>query len=360
MHLADFRAAHIMKERLSKRLLKQPGIHAVGVGFHHPRKPGRGAAVIVYRGSFSASGKSKRRPARKPPSKKTLKLNGKTVAVPIRYVDTPKFRAHADAGAPFQRRIRPVIAGYSIGTANESGTAGLIVAGQKGSRYVLSNNHVLSSNNRRIPVPTIQPGGADGGTVRNDQIGNLSRLVKLKKKGTNYLDAALSKPLRKSLLAPRYARFGTVPGYVTSYKVGDRFKKVGRTTGVTFGTVESVNTDVVVSYGDFGGLGDIKFKNQSIVRGANAVSLPGDSGSVWLRNKDNFAAAVNFAGSDNGTLSISFPIDRAMSVFGVKVAQPGRTALSRKKVKRSGYNYIKRLTAKQRSGIRVVRAARGK
>lgn len=343
-----------MKERLSKRLLKDPGVHAVGVGYRHPGRPDKGAAVIVYTGAFQASGKKKQKTFRK--RKQTLRFNGKIVTIPIRYVDTPKFRSHKDPGAAFQRRIRPVIAGYSVGTADESGTAGLIVANTKGARFLLSNNHVLSSSNRPELVPTLQPGGADGGTIRKDQIGYLHRLVKLKKNGINYLDAALSKPLRPSQLAPRYAKVGVIPGFVTSYKVGERFKKVGRTTGLTYGTVESINTDVRVSYGDFGDLGEITFKNQSIVRGNKPVSLPGDSGSVWLRKKDNLAAAVNFAGSDNGNLSIAFPIERAMSAFKVKVAKPSHYGRHvRRKVNGTRYNYVSPLTAKQRSGIRIIK-----
>ncbi|WP_237690759.1 S1 family peptidase [Paenibacillus caui] len=350
--MADFRAANLMKERLSRQLLKQRGIHAVGVGYRHPGKPRRGAAVIVYTGSFSSSGLSKIKPERK--HTKSMRFKGKKISVPIRYVQAQKFRAHAAHGSNYTRRIRPVIAGYSVGTDNESGTAGLIVSGKGGSRYLLSNNHVLNKNNRSGYTATLQPGGADGGTVQRDKIGRLYRFVKLKKKGTNYIDAALSLPIRRSILSPRYAKFGALPGHVASYRVGERFKKVGRTTGLVYGTVDSINTDVRVSYGDFGNLGEILFKNQSIIRGDKPVSLAGDSGSVWLRSKDNYAAAVNFAGSDNGKLSISFPVQWALKTFGVRVAKPRRSRRGSRKIRGSKHSYMKSLTAKERSNLRII------
>jgi len=242
------------------------------------------------------------------------------------------------------KRIRPVIAGYSIGRTDESGTAGLIVSTdpQGSNRYILSNNHVLVDNNSSRTSATIQPGGADGGSLKKDLVGYMSKYVKLHKKKNNYIDAAISRPLRRSLVKPKYAVYGNVPGYITSYKVGEKFKKVGRTSGVVTGTVESIHTDIQVNYGDYGNLGTINFKNQSIIRGKGPVSLPGDSGSVWLTKKGNKAAAVNFAGSDNGLLSISYPIDWFMKVFGARVARSGKHALSlpnRGKQKRYVYTH---------------------
>src|SRR5690606_15414356 len=96
-------------------------------------------------------------------------------------------------------------------------------------------------------------------------------------------------------------------------------KKVGQTTGFRHGVVESVNTDVLVDYGK---LGVIRFENQTIIRGKRPISLPGDSGSVWLRRSDNYAAAVNYAGTDDGRLSVAFPIHWAMRAFRTRVSRP--------------------------------------
>ncbi|MNE71836.1 hypothetical protein D3C80_1677380 [compost metagenome] len=132
-----------------------------------------------------------------------------------------------------------------------------------------------------------------------------------------------------------------------TYKVGDRFKKVGRTTGVVTGTVESIHTDIKVDYGDYGNLGTIQFKNQSVIRGKRPVSLGGDSGSVWLTCRRNFAAAVNFAGADGGLLSISYPIDWFMKVFKSRVARPSNNRICRpNRTKSRSFIYIRPLSPK--------------
>lgn len=136
--------------------------------------------------------------------------------------------------------------------------------------------------------------------------GNYRRRIRPVVAGYSVRDAALSILTSNGLLAPRYATVGTVRGYVRGYAAGARFKKVGRTTGRVSGVVESIHADIDVDYGSLGGLGTIRFRNQTVIRGQTAVSLAGDSGSVWLTS-GNYAAAVNFAGSADGGLSIAFP-----------------------------------------------------
>lgn len=330
--LASFFKAYKLKQRYARRLLKQKGIHGVGVGYLNPAKPGKGAAVIVYADQVSAADAKGKKGAKAGKHRFSPSLPGKLkAAIPVRLIRSSRFRKNAAPSSPFQRRIRPVIAGFSVGSPNVSGTAGLIVSDKRrpGSRFILSNNHVLVNENSTRTSLTLQPGGADGGTIKNDTIGRVDRFVRLRKKGTNFMDAALAKPRRPSLLFPAYAVYRKVPGYVRSYRIGDRFKKVGRTTGAVNGIVESIHTDIQVDYGDYGGLGTITFKNQSVIRGKRPVSLDGDSGSVWLTRRGNLAAAVNFAGSNEGRLSIAYPVDWFMEVFGTRVAKPGQRSIVR-------------------------------
>lgn len=342
-------------------MLKKNGVHGVGVGLQDPKRPKRGAAIIVYADPLTTSASSRKKAKSKRTTALPRYLKPRS-GVPFRIVRSPRFckRGGNGNGSRFTRRIRPVIAGYSVGTADSSGTAGLVVSTDpKGhSRLILSNNHVLVNNNTRRFSPTIQPGGADGGTVLKDRIGQLDRFTKLSRHRPNYLDAATSRPLRRSLIKPAYAVFGTVPGHVRSYKVGDRLKKVGRTSGVVTGRVESIHTDVQVDYGDYGNLGTITFKDQSIIRGKRPVSLEGDSGSVWLTRKGNLAAAVNFAGSENGLLSISYPIEWFMQVFGARVAKPASGRLLRPQRGKSGkYMCIRPLPAKLVKSLRPILAS---
>ncbi|MNZ81949.1 hypothetical protein D3C78_1006340 [compost metagenome] len=358
--MASFRQAYHHKQRIAKGLLRRRGIHGIGVGYRDPAAPSKGAAVIVYaeKATASISGKPvKRRTQRQGHSvsshtihQYSKKYSSTKSTIPIRIVRSSRFNKNSLPShevTTFRRRIRPVIAGYSVGTIDSSGTAGLIVSDQCNprSRYLLSNNHVLVNNNSAVPFETLQPGGADGGISRRDRIGFVNRFVKLSKKRSNYIDAATSKPLRRSLLKPRYAVFGIVPGFVKTYKVGDRFKKVGRTTGVVSGIVESIHTDINVNYGEYGGLGTIQFKDQSVIRGKCPVSLSGDSGSVWLTRRGNYAAAVNFAGSDGGHLSIAYPIDWFMKVFQSRVARPCPGALKHpNRNKTNFYMYVRPLS----------------
>lgn len=358
--MASFRKAYLLKQRIAKRLLKRTGIHGVGVGLHDPKRPRKGAAIIVYAEALSSTAHKKRKVKKRPPA---VPLQLKSASgVPFRIVRCRRFCKHGKPGArstlTFTGRIRPVVAGYSVGTSAASGTAGLIVSDKRsgGGRYILSNNHVLANNNTSRYSATLQPGGADGGRASKDRIGSLDRFVKLRKKSANYLDAATSKPLRRDLLKPAYAVFGAVPGYVVTYKIGDRFKKIGRTTGVVTGTVESIHTDIRVDYGDYGNLGTITFKDQSVIRGKRPVSLAGDSGSVWLTERGNLAAAVNFAGSENGRLSISYPVHWFMQVFGTRVARPGKSAILRaQRGRKVSYRSVRPLTSKVLGQISLIR-----
>ncbi|MNM92251.1 hypothetical protein D3C81_1045780 [compost metagenome] len=359
--MASFRKAYLLKQRIAGNMLRKNGVHGIGVGLRDPKRPKRGAAIIVYADALSTTVASKKnaKSKRTPALPRYLKPRD---GVPIRIVRSPRFckRGSNGNGGKFTRRIRPVVAGYSVGTADASGTAGLIVSSDANgcSRLILSNNHVLADNNTGRFSPTLQPGGADGGTTAKDRIGQLERVTKLRKKRPNYLDAATSKPFRRSLLKPAYAVYGAVPGHVRSYKIGDRLKKVGRTTGVVTGTVESIHTDVQVDYGDYGNLGTITFKDQSVIRGKRPVSLEGDSGSVWLTNKGNLAAAVNFAGSENGMLSISYPIEWFMQVFGARVAKPRKGRMLRPQKGKSGkYMCIRPLPAKLVKSLRPIHAS---
>jgi hypothetical protein len=227
----------------------------------------------------------------------------------------------------YRKKMRPVPAGYSVGTRDRSGTIGLIVINdpERTQLYICSNNHVLNKDNSSGYTEILQPGGADGGVSPRDTIGRLDRFIRLEKTKDNYMDAATAIPRSNSLLDPRYGRNKLVlPGHYLQFRVGWKMWKAGRTTGDVQGVVDSVHTDIRVNYGSYGGLGDIVFKDQSIVKGVNGpVSLPGDSGSCWLRTDDNFACALNYAGPKDGMHSICFPINWFMTAFKCKVARPG-------------------------------------
>lgn len=359
--MATFNEALKHKDRISPVLLKRAEVMAVGVGYADPSKPALGAGVVVYTHQkiFSSSLSS---------LKGVVAKAG--TAVPVRFVPSGMFKTNVSSSKPkdirptlFGGRIRPVPGGVSIGKPDPSstGTAGLIVTRNK-QLYILGNNHVLIKNNSSDFSATVQPGPADA-AISGNTIGRAFRFVRLRPGGVNFQDSAIAKPNSKSLLKPRYlvsaaGALVTVPGHLLSYPVGLQVFKAGRTTGFVRGTVESNNVDVRVDYG--GTLGTLLFRNQSVIRGdTGAVSLPGDSGSVWLRATDRFAAALNFAGTSDGRRSISNPIGIVMSTYGVRTAIPvsGGTfkgGAIKGNAPRGNLRYVQPLTDEQRKWQRAV------
>lgn len=76
---------------------------------------------------------------------------------------------------------------------------------------------------------------------------------------------------------------------------------------------------------------------------------------VWLRAKDHYATAVNFAGAVDGKISICYPIHWFMQVFKTKVA---RSSLEKGQVKRMNRKvsstYTKPLSKNQLSRIKLI------
>jgi S1-C subfamily serine protease len=93
--------------------------------------------------------------------------------------------------------------------------------------------------------------------------------------------------------------------------VGDGVFKVGRTTGLTHGTI----TDVATTVGPVGyDLGDCWFRRSITIEGTNGTlfSDHGDSGSAIL-NSSGEVVALLYAG--NGTQTYACPIGTVLSAL---------------------------------------------
>ena len=345
MQVASFSEALAAKQARMTELKADENVIGIGVGLLDPSDESKGAALIMYvRRDLPTAALDAI------PKTVATTVEGTTVSVPVRVEQSGEFFSNVfvkqvpdavaawlldlrSADPEYTRRVRPVPAGYSIGTPRWSGTAGLIVINYPAANqlYVLSNNHVLNNDNTTSYTETLQPGGADGGQSGTDRIGRLDRFVQLQKDSDNYLDAATAIPLDNGLLDPRYGkRRWVLPGHYVQYRVGWKMVKAGRTTGDVGEDhdviVDSVHTDVSVNYGSYGGLGVVAFKDQSIIKSSEPVSLGGDSGSVFLRKDDRYACAVNFAGPASGQYGVAFPVNWFMSAFECRVAAPGLRA----------------------------------
>jgi hypothetical protein len=185
---------------------------------------------------------------------------------------------------------------------------------------ILSNNHVLANENTaKIGDAILQAGVVDGGSLKRDTVGKLSKWIDLTTKRANLVDAAIA-PIVKSIDfdALAYKGIGKLAGARTAPILpGMLVKKLGRTTGLTSGKVSAIEVDnVVVDYD----LGSLSFDNQVEIEsvGNSSFSAGGDSGSLIL-DEENLGCALLFAGSERGG-----PNDR-----GLTYANPITTVLKR-------------------------------
>jgi hypothetical protein len=239
-------------------------------------------------------------------------------------------------------RHRPAVPGVSIGHRDiTAGTFGLLV--ERGSEtFILSNNHVLANINAgEVGDPIYQPGPSDGGTS-DDAIATLAefepidfgesspecRYAELAAKalnllaqitgsqhriqavrqtaGVNRMDAALAKPDRPDLVEAAILEVG-LPTGVTEPELGQSVQKMGRTTGLTQGTVTQIDVTVNVDYAGR----KARFEDQVFT---SPMSNPGDSGSTIL-DMDRKIVGQLFAGSSQVT--ILTPIQRILGRFNV-------------------------------------------
>jgi len=227
------------------------------------------------------------------------------------------------------REYIPAPGGVSCGHPDvTAGTLGMWVK-RKGVWGALSNNHVMGDVNRaKVGDLIYQPGPADGGTRENAKarlkvlpeidlmdtskclvanslvrifnavarlFGRETRLVTAVDAGLNRVDCAWAEALDDRFVNPEILEVG-LPEGECRFRVGEVVKKSGRSSGLTYGTVTSVDAAINVDMGD----GRMAMFADQIEIGTPGFSAPGDSGSVIL-NLDNRVGGLLFAGSDDAT-----------------------------------------------------------
>ena len=244
--------------------------------------------------------------------------------VPTDVIETGRFYPLPTVIPKEQRRLRPAKPGCSIGFQFTGPQAGFVMAGTfgavveaDGTRYILSNNHVLANTNAlSIGSPIFQPGLLDNGNPQQDQIATLTRFVALISEQPNSLDCAIAeildpKSVRASFL-PKVGRLQHPEPIAATENM--RVEKVGRTTGYTTGTVFDVSADVKIEYD----LGMLTFQDQILVRGSTGpFSDQGDSGSVIVDRATKRATALLFAGSASHT--IANPLEEVLAQLALRM-----------------------------------------
>lgn len=234
-------------------------------------------------------------------------------------------------------RFRHAPGGVSIGHyLITAGTLGCLV--KKGNDlFILSNNHVLANSNAASAGDNIlQPGVYDGGHNPTDKIAELSEFVPIIfeedgdggptpppceiglttasllntlaswmgsktrlrtyriQQTENKVDCAIAQPVNPDEVLNEILGLGKIAG-IKEAELGMSIKKSGRTTGLTYGTIEQTNVTARVSYGVNK---TALFTDQLL---AGAMSQGGDSGSAVL-SEDNNLVGLLFAGSDTTTI----------------------------------------------------------
>ncbi|UCE05679.1 MAG: hypothetical protein JSW07_19125 [bacterium] len=263
----------------------------------------------------------------------------------------------------FQARTdhwRPAPGGVSIGHyLMTAGTLGAFVKdATTGETLILSNNHVMANSNRAAKGDAIvQPGAADGASYPDDRIAVLERFIPIQFPGSgnggddgddggngggcsiaystsgalnfvakilgsghrlvpvkistavNEVDAAVAKPVNRSVIRGDIVDIGVISGTKPA-AINMAVRKSGRTTGTTSGIIEMLDVTVDVGYGSSR---TATFENQIM---ANAMSSPGDSGSLVVDGTAPLAVGLLFAGSDVST--VINPIDRVLDLLDIR------------------------------------------
>jgi Trypsin. len=212
-----------------------------------------------------------------------------------------------------KKRWRPSPTGVSTSRADiaATGTIGWFVVDEDGEVYIMSNNHVWANENRSARGDLlIQPGQVDGGDPERDVLFTLYDFVPIDfAGGLNTVDVAIATINDLSNVYMSILNVGGVTGKRVP-GVGESVSKMGRTTGLTSGTVIDSSATVQVAYES----GLAVFTDVIIVQGERVVGA-GDSGSPVLTAGNEFVGLV-FAGNDNGSTMVACKytnIERALS-----------------------------------------------
>ncbi len=205
---------------------------------------------------------------------------------------------------------------------------GLLLSGKR--MLALSNNHVFAAcNHTPVGMPILAPSSIDarpgrrgpGEVFRHDQIVELRSgdpaLV-----APMQLDAAVAEVIDKSLVTSWQGDDDNgydTPTLTASPTSGMKVKKVGRTTGLTMGTVEAfVPTPWVLPYKAGKFAATVWFTDTWTVRsdGDDPFALPGDSGSLVVSEDGKAVIGLLFAVNNKGEYGIIMPIEQVLAAFG--------------------------------------------
>lgn len=296
-------AVMAIQNRHTERLMAIPGVVGTATGMASGGRP----AVLVFTAAPDVAG-----------------IPGTLDGAPVEVRVTGEFRAlqgpPPGAGPPtnLKNQLRPVPNGVSVSNNAQcaAGTLGAAVL-KSGAEFALSNNHVFARENQgAIGEPIVQPGRFDNkpkcaNEVATDQIGTLSDFepIVFTTAASNVMDAAIAAATTDLTCATPADFYGSPGATPVAASVGLGVQKVGRTTGLTTGTVIAINAIVNVGYST----GVARFVGQFVT--TSRFSRSGDSGSLIVTTDGmNNPVGLLFAGARDGT-TIANPIGPVLDRF---------------------------------------------
>ena len=239
-----------------------------------------------------------------------------------------RYVLHATTGSPDppapappldRMTYHPLLGGISIGPCRQVdgqgfvGTLGAIVRDTRtGAPMLLGNYHVFALDEDGAPGDALaQPGPPDGGACPQFLAGWLVR-----SSVGGEVDCAVAAPSRP--VVRWIADIGPIAG-TAKPAIGQRVRKRGRTTGVTYGTIDTIDLTQQISFGTE----LVTLTNQINVipdttRNAQ-FGARGDSGAVLVTD-DNEIVGLYMAGDEESGNGIANPIASVLSALDVELA----------------------------------------
>lgn len=196
--------------------------------------------------------------------------------------------------------------------------------------FALSNNHVFAAcNHTPVGMPILAPSTSDARPGRRAPTAfcEHDRIVELRSGEPTLvpimrLDAAAARVTAPELVTSWQGDASSgydTPSRALDPRFGLAVKKFGRTTGLTFGTVEAlVPTPWLLPYrfGKF--TAAVWFTDTWTIRAndGDPFALPGDSGSLVVTEDGSAAVGLLFAVNNKGEYGIVMPITQVLGELG--------------------------------------------
>jgi hypothetical protein len=268
------------KKKAEESLLKLPGVTGVDIGFKEVG--GKATDQIAIRVLV----------AEKKDVPKAQRVPEQIDGIPTDVIQR-KFELHQMASRMREADLHPMVdagtytplkGGISIGPCRAiggfvfAGTLGCVVIDNaSGKHMLLSNFHVMCvDNTHAVGDAMTQPSRVDGGACPGGVVGTLAR-----QSLGGQVDCAVADISGARGNVCEIVDIGAVAGQAVA-ALGQKVRKRGRTTMLTYGEVDSVHLTVTVDYG--AGIGNVTLTDQIGIKPDTAHNPKfgdhGDSGSV--------------------------------------------------------------------------------